>query len=101
LAVCNRKGITFMTIKTRQQERLEILSVILRELAQMDRELAQLASDWTISFGLLYLMFQGVVPGTIGAPCIMVITSIDFMRLWEIYLDLKTSGELGELTEEQ
>jgi len=90
-----------MSIKTRQQERLEILTVIFRELAQMDRELAQLASDWSISFGILYLMFNGVIPGAIGTPCIMVITSIDFMRLWEIYLNLKTSGELGELTEEQ
>jgi len=80
----------------RSQQRFGILVAIVRELARMDKELAQLVSDWTLSAGILYLIYMGIADSTIGLATVMVITSIDIARLWEIYIEMKTSGELKE-----
>ena len=56
----------------------------------MDKELARLATEWSISLGILLLIFNGQVTSTAGIPAVTIIMSIDFARLYAIYKGVKT-----------
>jgi len=82
-----------MSYQQRYNHRLELFALFIREIAQMDKELARLAMEWSISLGILLLIFNGQVTSTAGIPAVTVIMSIDFARLYAIYKGVKT-GQL-------
>ena len=79
-----------MNVRTRHQERLELFAVFLNELSRMDDELYRTAAEWTISVGILYLIFEGQIGGTVGVAGITFLMSVDFARLYGIYKQVET-----------
>jgi len=73
------------TIKTRHQQRLELFAAFLNELLSMPQHAYRTLAEWSLSVGILLLIFEGQVGGTVGVMGITVLMSVDFARLYSIY----------------
>jgi len=79
-----------MSVKTRHTERLEFLAVFIQQLAQMDKEMARMALEWSLCVGILFLVYEGDVGATAGMLPVTIIMGIDLARVYEIYKGVKT-----------
>jgi len=82
-----------MSVKTRHQERLELFAVFLQEFTAMPDELYRTLAEWSLSIGILVLIFNGQVGGTVGVSGITVLMSVDFARLYSIYKRVEVQGK--------
>jgi hypothetical protein len=86
-----------MTIKTRHEERLELFAVFLDELLAMPQHAYRTLAEWSLSVGILALIFEGQVGGTVGVMGVTLLMSVDFARLYSIYKKVEL-GEADDLT---
>ena len=82
-----------MAVKTRHQERLEIFAVFLNELTAMPDELYRTVAEWSLSVGILFLIFEGQIGGTVGVAGITFLMSVDFARLYSIYKQVEIGNQ--------
>jgi hypothetical protein len=85
-----------MSVKTRHQERLELFAVFINELATMPTELYRTLAEWTLSVGILFLILEGQIGGTVGVAGVTMLMSVDVARLYTIYKKVQV-GKLQEL----
>jgi len=82
-----------MAVRTRHQERLEIFAVFLNELTAMPDDLYRTIAEWTISVGILLLIFEGQIDGTVGVMGITILMSVDLARLYSIYKKVEVGNQ--------
>lgn len=88
-----------MSVQRRQEQRLELLSRFIQELAAMDKDLLALILEFILCISILYLTFQGKAPAFLSIPSVTIIMSIDFARVFEAYNRAKNKSRNGENTD--
>jgi hypothetical protein len=61
----------------------------------MPDELYRTLGEWSLSVGILYLIFQGEIGGTVGVMGITILMSVDVARLYTIYKRIETGKDVS------
>jgi hypothetical protein len=67
----------------------------------MDYELFALLRDWSITGGMLVLVYTGHMQGGHVAFAVTLIIGIDFARILSLFREMKRSGELDNRLDDQ
>jgi len=87
-----------MSVKTRHQERLKLFALFIHQLTCMPDHLYRTLAEWSLSVGILLLIFEGQINGTVGVVGITFLMSVDVARLYTIYKKVQT-GQLEQFQE--
>lgn len=87
-----------MSIKTRHEERLEIITLFAHHMAATSPRKLKLVSEWTIAAGILGLVGVGRVGGW-GVAVSGFIVGLDVVRALEAWRRTRTELKREELEE--
>lgn len=88
------------TRTTRNQQRLHLLALFIRELLSMPDETIRTLAEWSVSVGILLLIFEEQMSGTVGAMAVTFIMTVDVVRAYRIYKQAQL-GQVDALTSDE